>query len=261
MIPPCLVAASLLLLAGTAAAQDTRGIARSDGTHSFQFPSRPGICGDGTTIVRRRADGTGNVWMMRFSDDASGRNARSMDDLASWCVPGPVRVTLERRAGEIVDLDFTVGGVTPQGTLDVSADEAIALLIGEIARSTSGGEARTAITAATLAAGESWPALLQLARDASLPASTRRAAHGALAAQASEQLLAQAGPLDDGEEVRRHAVFALSRRRDDTSRAALWDLTAPGTEPVIRSAAVFWAGQDRDDPRVLDLFEAVLRGR
>jgi hypothetical protein len=259
--PSCLVAASLLLLAGTAAAQDARGIAHTDGTHAIRFPSRPGVCGDGTTIVRRRAAGTGNVWMMRFNNDASGGNARSMDDLDSWCVPGPVLVTLERRAGQIVDMDFTVGGAIPPGTMDVSADEAIALLIGEIARGTSGGEARTAITAATLAAGESWPALLQLARDASLPSSTRRAAHGALASQASERLLAQAGSLDDEEEVRRHAVFALSRRRDDTSRAALWDLTRPGTEPVIRSAAVFWAGQERDDPRVLDLFEAVLRGR
>src|SRR5690606_18445511 len=111
---------------------------------------------------------------------------------ASWCRPGPVTVTFERRGGTIEKLSLGVGGeALLPAAVDLTADAAVRLLVHDIARATSGQRASFAIQAAVLADTESWPALLELARDSAVAESTRRAAHTWLAMEASERVLAE----------------------------------------------------------------------
>jgi hypothetical protein len=69
-----------------------------DGTAQLRFASRPGVCGDG-----RGSIGTnGNTIMRRnSSDDGYDRD---------WCVPGPVRVVLDVRGGDVTRARVYVGG-------------------------------------------------------------------------------------------------------------------------------------------------------
>ncbi len=101
--------------------------------------------------------------------------------------------------------------------------------------------------------------MLELARDSSVEEKVRTNALHWLAVDASDRLLEGQPPIDEQTELRRQAVFALSRRKDDRSRNAMRDLTRTGTEPAIRAAAVYWLGVS-DDADALALLESVLRG-
>ncbi len=65
-------------------------------------------------------------------------------------------------------------------------------------------------------------------------------------------------PIEDLE-LRKHAVFALSQRPDEESLPALLRLARTHSHPEIRATAMFWLSQ-KDDPRVLELFEEILFG-
>jgi len=258
-------AAILLLVsacAGAASAQDLRGRLQEieDGDVTFSFDARNGVCGDGEVIVHERV-GEGR------SVSYVGRNAtfdtddRDFDNLDSWCRPGPVHVRMTRSQTRVTDLQLAVGPAvfTEAHSLgEVTPGEAVELLVNDIARAGDRRVARRALHAAAMADAESWPAFLVIARDSTLDSSVRRGARQWLARDAAELLLARAPVLDDATEVKRHAVFALSRRKDDRSRDALWEIAESGDDLAIRSAAVFWLGLS-DDPRALGMLEAVLR--
>jgi HEAT repeat protein len=59
-------------------------------------------------------------------------------------------------------------------------------------------------------------------------------------------------------EVRRQAVFALSQRSNDQGVPSLIRIARTNPDPELRRTALFWLGQS-DDPRVLKLFEEILR--
>lgn len=67
---------------------------------------------------------------------------------------------------------------------------------------------------------------------------------------------------DEGElEVRKHAVFALSRHESGRALDALLEVARTSPEPELRKSALFWLGRRADeDPRVLALFEEILGG-
>ncbi len=262
---PLPLAATLVVAATatTSAGQDLRGRIRAagDGDVSFHFAAREGVCGDGEVIVRQRAAEGRSISFHGDSRDLT--RGRDFDDLASWCRPGPVYVRLVQSGAAITHMELTVGAnpFPPSRDLgEVTPAEAARVLIQDVARSLPEKSAGRAVHAATLAATPTWELLLPLASDESADRSLRRAAIRWLALDASDVLLQGREAIDTETEFRRQAVFALSRRRDEPSRTALWDLAQRGTEPEIRAVAVYWIGMS-DDPRAVGLIEDVLRGR
>lgn len=217
-----------------------------DGQVRLSFTARPGVCGDGHNINMRSHHRT--------------------DDWESWCEPGPVRVTLDMRGGEIVDLDTYVGGrwrtrasVTDLGM--VPAAEAAAYFL-DLAETAPGRIAKRAILPATLAdSAVVWPGLLRIAKADDRPRETRKAAVFWLSQAAGEAAAAglQEIALDEDEdfEVRKSAVFALSQLPDHEGVPILVEVARSHRDPRVVKQAIFWLGQS-GDPRAIALFEELL---
>lgn len=226
-----------------------RVAAAGDGTVHFSFAARPGVCGNG-----------GNVHI-------SSSRSEWEDD----CEPGPVRVSLTRRDGQLTGLRSYVGGrwrteperrVTDLGM--VPAPAATAYLVG-LAGALSATPATAAIFPATLADSVVvWPELLRLARDNARPDEVRRQAvfwvGQAAGAVVTRELSALVDENDVDLAVRERAVFALSQRPDGEGVAALLRVAETSASPTLRKRAIFWLGQSRD-PRALVYFERVLAGQ
>ncbi len=216
-----------------------------DGRIRMTFEARPGVCGHGSNI-------------------ATGRNRG--DDWEWECEPGPVRVVLTKRNGEVTRVRTFIGGRWRAATRTtelgrVSAVDAAEFLVG-LAENVRGRVSREAIMPATLAdSAVVWPALLRVARDDARPRQTRRAATQWIGMAAGDALVERAGPdvVDDPDrDARTQAVFAVSQLPKDQGIPILLDVARTHRDPEIRSKALFWLGQT-GDPRALDLFEEVLR--
>jgi hypothetical protein len=251
MRPSHLFAALLAVLPSAAGAQSLaqRVRAAGDGALRLSFASRPGVCGTGSSITIKGDDDDDDEWV-------------------SNCERGPVRVSLRMQGGRVTRAETRVGGrwrsAGGAGGTDlglVPAKEAADLMI-DLARR-AGDEGEELITAATLADSANVnPALLELARDRSLPADTRRHAVFWLsqaAGEAATRGLDSIAADDRGDlDVREHAVFALSQRPDDEGVPALIRIARTNPHPELRRKALFWLGQS-EDPRALALFEELLK--
>lgn len=244
-----MLGAALLALAaqGAATAQSLADRARiRDGKIRLSYATRPEVCGSGR-----------NVHIVRSSDDWEGS-----------CEHGPARVVLEWRDGALVEVDTYVGGrwreagpgVVDLG--DVPPADAVSLLL-DLARRAAGHVGNDLIFPATIADGvEVWPRLAALAKDASLPARTRKQAVFWLGQAAGERAVESLGELarDEDVEVQEHAVFALSQLRDGAGVESLLEIARTHASPRVRKTAMFWLAQS-DDPRAVALFEEILRTR
>lgn len=216
-----------------------------DGQVRMSYEAKPGVCGDGRNISTHRKTA----------------------DWESWCEPGPVRVAIDLRRGEIVDIDTYVGGrwrrrsaVTDLGMVP-PADAAEYLL--SLARTLDDGDVgEDAVFPATIAANVVvWPDLLDLARDRSRPRDVRKSAvfwlsqeaGDAAAAGLEEIVYEQAGD----REVRESAIFALSQFDDNAGVPILIRIVRTHPDPALKRKAIFWLGQS-DDPRAIKLFEELL---
>jgi hypothetical protein len=254
-----MAAGSLLAVAAPARAQslESRVAGAGDATVQLRFASRPGVCGDG-----RGSIGTGNHTVMRrYSSDSDYGYGRE------WCVPGPVRVVMTVRDGEVDRARVFVGGndsspdVHDLGTVGArqAADYFLAL-----ARRAGSHVGDDAILAAVLADSVTpWPALFSIARSESVPHGTRESAtfwlsRAAAAAVNHRELFADHDE-DDSErdEVRSAAIFALSQQPRDEGVPALIRVARSNSSPSARDKALFWLGQS-GDPRALDLFAEIL---
>jgi hypothetical protein len=255
--------AVLAAVAGGARVADAQSIASkvarvSNGTVRMSFAAKPGICGSGNSV--RFSNGRGNT---SWGDWNQSRDVEWDSD----CTPGPLRVVLDRRNGEISDLRFHVGGRWRPAGSDVvdlgmvPASEAADYLVS-VAQSEKGSMGSKAILPATLAdSANVWPALLRIARNASLPRQTRTQSVfwlGQAAGEAATKDLNSIA-LDNSvdQEVRESAVFALSQRPREEGVPALIAIARSNKDPKIRKKALFWLGQS-NDPRALDLFEELL---
>lgn len=251
------VAAALAAAATAGSAQSSlrAQLAAADGDVRFHFPAREGVCGDADAIVRQRPGGRSIMMSGRWD------GTRDTDDLASWCRPGPVEVRLRLSGGDVTDVRLGLGPDAFTDARDlgaVSATEAVEVLVNDVAPRVSRNTSGRALMAASMAAADSWPAMLALARNPNAPDHVRKQAKNHVAGEASDRLLAERPYLDDETEIRREAVFALSRRKDDQSRDALRRLARSEPDPAVRAAALFWLG-NTDGEEALQLMEDVLR--
>jgi hypothetical protein len=218
-----------------------------DGHVRFSFEARPGVCGNGRNISTHRRT----------------------SDWEPWCEPGPLRVAVDKRGGQVVDLDTYVGGrwrvreepVTDLG--EVQPADAVTYLLS-VARGALSKPAEEAVLPIALADLETWPQLLTLAKDGSRPRSVRRSAVfwlGQAAGEAAvEGLTGLVDAPDEDVEVRKSAIFALSQLGNHGGVEPLIQIARSNRHPELRKNAIFWLGQS-DDPRALALFEELLTKR
>jgi HEAT repeat protein len=222
----------------------------SEGVVTMSFAAREGVCGNGRNIQMHDRD----------DDDYWERD----------CEPGPVRVLLQLRSGEIADIDTYVGGRWRTGAGDatelgtVSAPEAADYFLSLVA-TLPANTAKDAIFPALIADSvEAWPELLRIAKDESMAREVRKNAVFWVGQAATEEAVGgltdivheEAGDL----EVKEHAVFALSQMDNDESVPILISIARTHENASVRKRAMFWLGQS-DDPRALELFEEILLRR
>jgi hypothetical protein len=255
------VVAAVLVAAAPANSQALgRRIADApDGKVRLEFAAKPDVCGHGSYISRGR-NSTMN-WDSDRSEDV---------EYTEDCALSPVRLVLEKQAGQVSKLRTYVGGRwrAPVGTVTdlgkVSTREATDYLLSLVYAAPT-QPAREAIFPLTLADSVViWPALMKIARDQSRPTGIRTQSVFWLSQIAGEAVTANLAELT-GEaaldrEIRKQAVFALSQRRGEEGVTALIQIARTNRDPEIRKNALFWLGQSHD-PRALALFEEILARR
>jgi len=210
-----LAAAFAAAIPGLACAQGlaSRVDAAPDGRVQFSFAARAGVCGNGRSWIQ-----TGpNNYSGTFYGD-SWRNEP--------CVPGPVRVVIDRADKLPLSVqtyvgppDSTLRGVTDLG--HVRAQDAVDYLLGLSAK-VDGRAGRDALMPAMLAdSANSSAQLVTIAKNPALPRETRRSALSymgrstdgmqTIPATVTEPILAIARDETDNQSVRQQALSVLGR--------------------------------------------------
>ena len=257
------VLALATLLASPLGAQQSlaaRVAAVKNGSAQFEFPSREDACGDGRTYIR-------------IGDSMNGYFDSNTE--RAVCQPGPVRIVLEVREGRVASLRDYLGPVTPASAGvtelgEVSAAEGSGFLLGLVESQGEGRIASHAVFPAMLGRDVvAWPTLLRIAKADAGGRRGRRhdvvfwlAQYAAAKLAGSDDPFAARGLRDEtGEEdVKEHAVFALSQLRNGEGVEPLIQVARTNKDQRVRAKAMFWLGES-GDPRALELFEQVLTGR
>lgn len=250
--------AAALVLALPLGAQTTladRVAAVRDGELQFEFAAREGACGNGMSYIRVNDDVINGDWS---------------DSRETECVAGPVRIVLRKEGGNIVSLREyvgparTVSGRTELG--EVSPEEGSAFLLALAERGTPARVAGHAIFPAMLGRGVvAWPTLLRIARNRDRARGNETmlwlSRYAAAKLEGSDDPFSvDRGDRTDEEEVKEHAVFALSQLRGREGIDPLIQVARTNKDAGVRAKALFWLGQS-GDPRALDLFDEILNGR
>ncbi len=224
-----------------------------NGSVSFHFAARAGVCGDGARF-------------MRFGNSSMGAYSGRYDDAS--CVGGPVQVRVVLRDGDVDGLDTWAGPSRERGGHDfgaVSTHDATRYLLGVAAHDRAPASARAILAAVLADSATIWPALLSIARDSSTRSrDTRRDAAFWLSRFADA---ARSGHPDDlagdedatgDDDVKSHALFLLSQLPHGEGVEPLLDAARTSSDRRVRRRALFWLGQS-GDARALALFESFLR--
>jgi hypothetical protein len=251
------------LAASPLAAQQSlaaRVAAVRNGSAQFEFPSRADACGDGHSYIR-------------IGDSMNGYFDSNTD--RSNCQPGPVRIVLDVRDGRVASLRDYLGPVAPAAAGvtelgEVSAAEGSSFLLALVESEDEGRVANHAVFPAMLGRDVvAWPALLRIAKSDGGGRRGRRhdvvfwlAQYAAARLAGSDDPFAARGLRDESDEddVKEHAVFALSQLRNGAGVEPLIQVARTNKDQRVRAKAMFWLGES-GDPRALELFEQVLTGR
>ncbi|MEP6618677.1 MAG: hypothetical protein ABJE47_05165 [bacterium] len=224
-----------------------------NGSVTLHFAARPGICGDGSRLMRFGLSSV-NV----YSDRTDDRSA---------CLIGPAQVRLTLRDGEVERVETWVGPIRDHGGRDlgeVPSAQAARYLLDVVAHA-RGSASTQAILPAVLAENASvWPALLTIAHDSATRSRTTRTEAVFWLARFADA--ARSGHPNDltgdddgaGDDVKLHALFALSQLPHGEGVEPLLDVARTSKDHHLRSRALFWLGQS-GDARALALFESMLR--
>lgn len=224
-----------------------RLLAIEKGSATLHFATRPDVWGEGGSICL---------------DDDEPDHQRSRHYRQ-----GPLFLRLDYTAGRLTDVAFDIGQAPLAGggreiALGELAPARASTLLLDLAGRVPGPAAEELILPATLARDvETWPRLLAMARNPALAGELREQAVfwlGQDAAEAATSGLTAILADDDADlALREQAVFALSLREGEASLTSLLQIARESPHPQLREKAFFWLAQ-RDDPRVLALFEDIL---
>jgi HEAT repeat protein len=251
-----------LLAAGTpgrAATEQLSLASRIDAVKSGRvrvtFAARDGVCGNGMSWFRTKGGS-------EMSGTVINGNWSGSRDVVATCERGPVRVVFVRDTGATVEIRTYVGGTwkADTGITDLGAIGAreAALYLLRVAESGPDKPARAAISAATLADSiDAGSTLLRIAKDEKRPADVRSAALNWLADVVGDKVSALLDSLayEPGDrEVRKQAIFAMSRRPVEEAVPALLKMAESLPDRELRKTAVFWLARIKD-PRAIQWIE------
>ena len=238
-----------------------------NGTVSFTYATRDGVCGDGQTFIAE--DGPG-LSFTAYTVDGSVFMSDGESGFRSRCVAGPARVVATMSGGRASSLRVFVGPSGGRSGRDlgvVSTSEAARWLVS-VARTAEGRSGREAMLAAGIADSvRLTPLLAPVARDRSLRTEVREQAIRWLARagkrdgdpQADETLRAIAGDDSDGIAVRERAIRAIADT--DGGDRYLRDLYARLDETALRERVLRALGEVPSDVNRRFLREVVLDTR
>jgi hypothetical protein len=260
--------AAVGLSAGSAQGQglDRRVAAAPDGEVRLTFGSRQDVCGDGYMIFI----GDETITFQGWSSMNTTRGDRRQDIVVDVCGHAnahKVRVVLTVGNHSVRGVRTYVGGewhaaMGPTTDLGLVSGPAAAQYLVSVAQREDPEGITQAILGAVIADSAAvWPGLLAIAKDQSLPTRTRTASLRWLAAAAGDSaargLNAMIADPNGDRDVRRQAVYALSRLPRDSSVPMLITIGKTNRDPEIRRAALNYLAQS-NDPRAIALFEELL---
>ena len=261
----CGIATPSTTRAQGASAQNRSLAARIDavkvGTVRFTFAARDNVCGDGMSWFRTRPNGSTSSTNVSYNGDFNG-NFSGVRDVEPTCERGPVRLVVIRDSAQTKQIRTYVGGkwradtgITDLGT--IPAREAGAWLL-RMAETGPDRPARSAITAATLADSvDAAPALLRIAKDDKRPTDVRSSALNWLGDVVGDKVSSTLDSIayEAGDrEVRKQAIYAMSRRPADEAIPALLKMAETLPDRELRKTAVQWLARSKD-PRAISWVE------
>lgn len=217
--------ATLVVAAGPAAngqSLASRVTSAPDGRVQFSFAARPGVCGNGRTYIQTGPNSISGT--ISYNGVVYGNYNDGMR--ADPCLPGPVRVVIDRADKQPLSVqtyvgpaDSTLRGVTDLGR--VRAQEAADYLLS-LSGTIDGRVGRDALLPAMLADSANTAAqLVSIARNSALPRETRRSALSymgrstdgmqTIPTSVTEPILAIARDETDNQSVRQQALSVLGR--------------------------------------------------
>ena len=247
------VVLAVLVTASSAEAQGTlasRVDAVKNGRVRFTLAAREGVCGNGMSWFRQKG---GSMSGTVINGNWSGGR-----DVEATCERGPVRVVAVRKDGELTDVRSYVGGtwkadtgITDLGSIAARDGAAWLLQLAEFGPSKP---ARSAMSAATLVDSiDASTTLLRIAKNPERPSDVRGSALNWLAETVGEKvaLTLDSMAYEPGDrEVRKQAIYAVSRRPVEESVPALLKMAETLPDRELRKTAVFWLVQSKD-PRAV----------
>lgn len=233
--------------AGAQQSMDARMNTVRTGTVRFTMTAAEGVCGNGASWYRSR-DGRPTSSYGMWNGSPVNR------DVETTCDRGPVRVVVERDAGDSKNIRLYVGGrwradtnITDLGA--VSTRDAAGWLLN-VAEQGPEKVARNALQAALLADSvNATPALLRMAHSESRSPDMRTSAVRYLAERAGERVSASLDSIayEPGDrEVRNAAIMAIAHRPKAEAVPALIKLAETLPDRELRRTAVRALAQTRE---------------
>jgi hypothetical protein len=256
---------AVLLVAQAASAQSLeQRVASARGTVGFEFNTKSGVCGNGSSISISNDGSTGYVMSAHRDGMHIGRTYAGDNSI---CEAGPARVVLSHSGSDVSEVTTTVGGRVTRADVELGAvtpADAVDYLLS-IAPRLTGRSSDAALLGAAIADGQSpWTRMLAIARDNAASDASRKSSLFWVSQEAGN--IATAGirevAMDDDAttSVRSEALFFLAQRKDHEGVPALIRVVQESKSPKLRKDAIFFLSQSKD-PRALDLFEKLLTGK
>lgn len=221
-----------------------------NGRVRMSFAAKDGVCGNGMSWFRTRGGA--------MNGTVINGNWSGSRDVDATCDRGPVRLVVVRVDGESTELRTYVGGTwkADTGITDlgqVSVRDVGAWLLQQ-AESGPSKIARSAVTAVTITDSlDASAALLRIAKDAARPSDVRSSAMhwlGEVVGDNVSRTLDSIAYEPGDREMRKQAIFAVSRRPADEAVPALLKMAESLPDRELRKTAVFWLMQSKD-PRAV----------
>jgi hypothetical protein len=247
---------AMLVIVTPAQAQSlaSRIAAVENGSVTFNYAARPGVCGDGESFIRTNRNTYHGSWSSH----------RGMEP----CIFGPAQVRLTVENGVVLRVETWVGPLRSRGARDlgtVSAPEAARYLMTIAERATSKAGAKAIFPAVIADSVTIWPALFPIARGAGARSARKdalfwlsRFASAAVAGRPNDPFAEDDEGESEDDDLKSHAVFVMSQLPRHEGIPQLLEVARSNRSWRVRSKAFFWLGQS-GDPRAIDLFEDVLR--
>ena len=225
----------------------------------FTYAARAEVCGNGRSFIQV----AGNSWYGNWSDS----------ERREPCVPGPIRVVLDRAGREVVSISAFAGPVpeAQPGIADlgrVRTRDAAEYLLG-LAERADGRVSRDAVLPAVLADSvDVTPRLLAIARNQNAARETRRTSISWLARpldtrergvrEIADALVTIARDEDDNQSVRQQALRTLARLEHGAGTNALMELARDAQRSWLAREALA-SLTSSGDPRARQHLREVVR--